>query len=187
MEIKKLDKSGKKIAESYVQSKRNFLMIFSLFISSIIGIAISFPIIGFLFHPLRKKCVYSGNDFIKVGNINDLDNNIPKKVVISSFKVDAWNRFDNIVLGATWLVKQNNGEIVAMSTICPHLGCGIDWDSKKNLFVCPCHNSVFDIKGKLVSGPAPRSMDTLETKIEEDGIYVKYIKLRLSIHKKVKV
>ena len=185
MELK-IDKKRKKAGKPD-QSRRNFFMIFSLFFGSIIGIAISFPLIGFLFHPLRRKTVYSEEAFIRIGNINELTTEIPKKLTVTSFKVDGWNLFDNIILGATWLVKQDSGDIVAMSTICPHLGCGIDWDTEKKQFVCPCHESVFDIKGKLVSGPAPRSMDTLETKIEGDEIFVKYRKLKLGTSGKVEV
>ena len=183
MELK-IDKKKKRDTKPD-QNRRNFFMIFSLFIGSLIGIAISFPVIGFLFHPLRKKTVYSGENFIKIGSINELTAEMPKKLTVSSFKVDGWNIFDNIILGATWLVKQENGGVVAMSSICPHLGCGIDWDPKRNEFVCPCHDSVFDIKGKVVSGPAPRSMDTLETEVKGDEVFVKYRKLKLGTAVKV--
>lgn len=185
MELK-IDKKRKKAGKPD-QSRRNFFMIFSLFIGSLIGIAITFPLIGFLFHPLRRKTVYSEDAFIRIGNINELTTEIPKKLTVSSFKVDGWNLFDNIILGATWLIKRDSGDVIAMSTICPHLGCGIDWNTEKKQFVCPCHESVFDIKGKLVSGPAPRSMDTLETKIEGDDIFVKYRKLKLGTSGKVEV
>lgn len=185
MELKIDDKRKK--ATKTDQSKRNFLMVFSGFIGLLIGIAISFPVIGFLFHPLRKKTVYGDKDFIKIGNIDEFGIGNPKKVTISSSKVDGWNRFDNIVMGATWLIKQNSGNVVAMSTVCPHLGCGIDWDSEKKLFVCPCHVSIFDIEGKVVSGPSPRPMDTLETKINDNEVFVKYRKLRIGTSKKIEV
>jgi len=185
MEIPKVKKRPRKRPELNDQSKRSFLMIFSAFIGSLIGLAISFPLIGFIFYPLRKKTVYGGGDFIKVCNLNELKKDTPRKMPISSFKVDGWNKFDNIVLGAAWLVKKEKGDVVAMSTICTHLGCGIDWDAENKLFICPCHSSVFDIEGKVVSGPAPRSMDTLDIKIENDSIYVKYRKLRLSTSKKI--
>ncbi len=183
----KIKKRERKNSESSDLSKRNFMIVFSGFIGSIIGLAISFPVVGFLFHPLRKKTVYGSDNFIKVGMVSNLKEGQPTKAAINSFKVDGWNRYDNLTLGATWLIKQNNNEIVAMSTICPHLGCGIDWNVEKKLFVCPCHSSIFDIKGTVVSGPAPRSMDTLDTKIEGDDVFVKYRKLRLSTAKKIEV
>ncbi len=169
------------------QGKRNFLTVFSAFIGSIIGIAIAFPVIGFIFHPLIKKTVYGGSDFINIAKSKAIKPGIPKKVVISSFKVDGWNRYDNIILGAAWLIKQENGEIVAKSSICPHLGCGIDWDAGEGQFVCPCHKSIFDIDGKVVSGPAPRPMDSLDIKIEDGDVFVKHRKLRLATHKVIEV
>lgn len=184
MELKNIIKDRKKNVNTD-QSRRNFLMVFSVFIGSVIGVAISFPLIGFLFHPLRKKTVFGTSEFLKIGNINDLKVNIPKKAIISSSKIDGWNRYDDIVIGAVWLIKQGDGNIAAMSTVCPHLGCGVDWNPEKKQFLCPCHSSVFDIKGKVVSGPSPRSMDTLDVKTENDEIFVKYRKLKLGTSEKV--
>lgn len=169
------------------QEKRNFLMIFSAFIGSVITIAISFPVIGFLFHPLRKETVHGGEGFVRVGDVADLATGKPQKVTIRSAKMDGWNRFDDIVIGAAWLIKQPGGDVSGMSTICPHLGCGIDWDVQKGLFVCPCHKSIFDVEGKVVSGPAPRAMDTLDIKVEGDAVFVRYRKLRLGTSKKIEV
>ena len=177
----------KKRATKPDQSKRNFMAVFACFIGSLIGIAVAFPVIGFLFHPLRKKTVYSGRDFIKVGNINDINAVNPRKTTIRSSKTDGWNRFDNIVLGAVWLIKKGDNEIVAFSSVCPHLGCGIDWSQKKRQFICPCHVSVFDINGNVLSGPSPRQMDVLDTKIENGEIFVKYRKLRIGSSNSIEV
>ena len=177
----------KKIAGRTDQSKRSFLMVFSGFIGLLIGIAISFPVLGFLFYPLRKRTVYGREGFVKIGKVDEIEIENPKKVTINSFKVDGWNRFDDVILGATWLVKKRDGNVIVMSTVCPHLGCGIDWDKEKELFVCPCHRSVFNIEGEVVSGPSPRAMDALETKVENNEIFVVYRKLRLGTSKKIEV
>lgn len=162
-------------------------MVFSAFIGSIIGFAITFPSVGFIFHPLQKKTVYGIEDFLKIGRAGEFEIGTPKKVIITASKTDGWNRFDNTVLGAAWIIKHSDENIVAMSTICPHLGCGIDWDGNKRLFICPCHVSVFDINGQVVSGPAPRPMDKLAIKIENNELSIRYRKLRLGIPKQVEV
>ncbi len=177
----------KKRATKPDQSKRSFMAVFACFIGSLIGIAVTFPIIGFLFHPLRKKTVYGGLDFIKVGNIKDVKGSAPRKAVIKSFKTDGWNRFDNIILGAVWLIREGDNKIIAFSSVCPHLGCGIDWSQKKEQFVCPCHASIFDINGHVLSGPSPRQMDRLDTKVENGEILVKYRKLRLGSSNRIEV
>ncbi len=57
-------------------------------------------------------------------------------------------------------------------TICPHLGCEIDYAADRNAFACPCHASEFDADGRRKFGPAPRDMDKLECRVsppDENG------------------
>ena len=42
---------------------------------------------------------------------------------------------------------------LALSSICPHLGCRVHWEAHNDRYFCPCHNGVFDPDGKAVSGP----------------------------------
>jgi Rieske Fe-S protein len=72
-------------------------------------------------------------------------------------------------------------KFTAFTSICPHLGCGINWDEDSGKFICPCHDSFFDIEGRVLSGPSPRGMDTLETEIKDGKIFVKYQKMRLGV------
>ncbi len=44
-------------------------------------------------------------------------------------------------------------DFVALSSTCPHLGCRVKWEPHKERFHCPCHNGVFDVTGKALSGP----------------------------------
>lgn len=42
---------------------------------------------------------------------------------------------------------------VALSSVCPHLGCSVHWESQNKRFFCPCHNGAFDAEGAPLSGP----------------------------------
>ena len=55
--------------------------------------------------------------------------------------------------GGNALVTNTGTEVVALSNICPHLGCKVHWEEEKREFACPCHGGVFDPSGKAVSGP----------------------------------
>ena len=57
---------------------------------------------------------------------------------------------------------------LAMYWKCPHLGCTVQWHpeeptedtlAKLGRFHCPCHGSIYDRHGQIISGPAPRPMD----------------------------
>ena len=66
-------------------------------------------------------------------------------------------------------------EFIALSSICPHLGCRVHWESHNNRFFCPCHNGVFDPQGKPVSGPpkaAEQELPQYPLKIEGGLLYI---------------
>lgn len=72
------------------------------------------------------------------------------------------------------VVWTNNRDLpyVAYSGKCPHLGCGYKWRSHKLLgqvFLCPCHLSIYDASGKVLDGPAPRPLDPLPIRVATSG------------------
>lgn len=54
------------------------------------------------------------------------------------------------------IVRGQNG-FVALSDVCPHLGCRVHWEAQNEQFVCPCHDGHFDASGVPISGP-PKDM-----------------------------
>ncbi|MEQ9411588.1 MAG: Rieske (2Fe-2S) protein [Fuerstiella sp.] len=42
---------------------------------------------------------------------------------------------------------------IALSSICPHLGCKVHWEANNDRFFCPCHNGAFDARGAPTEGP----------------------------------
>ncbi len=65
-----------------------------------------------------------------------------------------------------------DGEVVAFSEVCSHLGCRVPFIDDTGEFVCPCHGSAFTREGFWVSGPAPRGMDRHETQLVEGIIEI---------------
>jgi Rieske Fe-S protein len=68
------------------------------------------------------------------------------------------------------VLKQNDGQIVAFTPQCPHLGCAYSYDERNKEFLCPCHTSTFALDGKVLTGPAPRALDRYETKVTENKL-----------------
>jgi menaquinol-cytochrome c reductase iron-sulfur subunit len=73
----------------------------------------------------------------------------------------------------------------AFSTVCPHLGCGVDFNADKRAFACPCHESAFALDGRVESGPSPRGLDRLEARVVEGRVEVKYQRFRQGTQDKV--
>jgi len=55
----------------------------------------------------------------------------------------------------------------AVSAICTHLGCTVNLAGKG--FHCPCHGSVFNQNGKVMSGPAPSPLPWFLVTLSRDG------------------
>jgi len=62
--------------------------------------------------------------------------------------------------------------VTAFSAVCSHLGCIVDWNSKTEQFLCPCHGSKYDVNGNVIGGPAPAPLERLITEIKEEKIFV---------------
>lgn len=50
---------------------------------------------------------------------------------------------------------------VALSSVCPHLGCSVHWEGHKDRFFCPCHNGTFDSTGRATGGPPEQAKQNL--------------------------
>ena len=72
---------------------------------------------------------------------------------------------------AIW-TNQKDMPYLAFSGKCPHLGCAYKWRKHKVLgqvFLCPCHLSIYDASGKVLDGPAPRPLDLLPIQVTAGG------------------
>ena len=74
-----------------------------------------------------------------------------------------------VLVARSYLTRGTEGEVVALSEVCPHLGCRVPWCESSGQFECPCHGSIFNRLGEYRSGPTPRGMDRHPV-IVTDGI-----------------
>jgi len=72
------------------------------------------------------------------------------------------------LINGVYLIS-NHGRLIAFSAKCTHLGCTINYSAEKKLFCCPCHGSIFDIKGNRVSGPASHSLEKFAYEVKKNG------------------
>jgi cytochrome b6-f complex iron-sulfur subunit len=52
------------------------------------------------------------------------------------------------------------------------MGCTVAFQAKEEDFICECHGSIFNIKGKVLKGPATIPLPVYNVDIEGDKIYV---------------
>ncbi len=70
------------------------------------------------------------------------------------------------------LVKTSAGDLRAFSAVCTHLQCTVQYREDRQDIWCACHNGVYDLNGKNISGPPPRPLEALKLNVRGDQIIV---------------
>jgi cytochrome b6-f complex iron-sulfur subunit/menaquinol-cytochrome c reductase iron-sulfur subunit len=118
-----------------------------------------------------------GGRWIKTVPVESLADGEPKRVSLVADRRDAWTLEKQVELGAVWLEKRADG-VHAWSTVCPHLGCAVGRLDTGPGFYCPCHDSSFDPDGNRLTGPSPRALDALATRVEDGFVMVEFQRFR---------
>jgi Rieske Fe-S protein len=71
------------------------------------------------------------------------------------------------------LVETAPGEYHAMSATCTHLGCTVQYRSDLHEIWCACHNGMYDLNGRNVSGPPPRPLEVFDVQVRGEDIFVR--------------
>ncbi len=74
--------------------------------------------------------------------------------------------------GRFYLVRLQDGGLLALYRKCTHLGCAVPWDQAEGKFICPCHASAFESDGRVINAPAPRPMDRFPITVDDGVIMV---------------
>lgn len=83
----------------------------------------------------------------------------------------AINSVHRILAGRFFIVRTEEG-LLALWQKCTHLGCAVPWVEEEKQFHCPCHGSLFNEKGEVIGGPAPRPLDTFPITIKSGEVWV---------------
>jgi Rieske Fe-S protein len=71
---------------------------------------------------------------------------------------------------AAVLIRTNEGQYLAYSRKCAHLGCTVDFDQAQRSLRCPCHRGVYDSRtGYVMYGPPPRPLDQIILQVRAGG------------------
>jgi Rieske Fe-S protein len=142
------------------------------------------PAAALMGEPGYEKSNNAGT-WIRVASLESLETGRPTKAAVIGSRDDAWTRAPDQRLGSVWLIRDSESAVRAFSTICPHLGCGIEHEGDH--FECPCHDTAFDLRGSRLSGPSPRGMDPLQVRIVEGWVQVRYQRFRQGVSDRIPV
>ena len=70
------------------------------------------------------------------------------------------------------LVRTAEGEYRAFTAVCTHLNCTVQYRDDLHRIWCACHNGIYDLEGRNVSGPPPRPLEVFEVHVQGEDIVV---------------
>lgn len=70
------------------------------------------------------------------------------------------------------LIRLASGEYRALSAVCTHLQCTVQYSEDLNVIWCACHNGKFDVTGANISGPPPKPLEAFDVNLSGDEIIV---------------
>lgn len=168
MEVKTQSKGQGHVESS---GRRSFLGAMLAVSGATVGILLAIPLVRFTTYPLRKSGTET--EWSEIGPVDDFSSiTAPVAKTITFERRDAWQTASTQT--AVYVLPKKDGEFRVLSPICPHLGCSVGWLADQNEFICPCHNGSFTAEGERIAGPPPRSMDSLECKVDGGVLKVRY-------------
>lgn len=154
-------------------SRRNFLKYGIYGIGGLIFAALAAPLARYFFAPAFGSA--DQGEWLAVARTNEIPIGTPMRVEYEDRKNDGW--IVTTHRKSAWIVTQDGDEFVVYDPHCPHLGCPYIWiegdGSNEGRFNCPCHDGVFSIDGSVVSGPPPRPLDRVVSRVEAGAILVR--------------
>ncbi len=89
-------------------------------------------------------------------------------------KIDGYAVAGPVTIGAyegnVYIKRLGGGKAMVLGAKCRHLGCDVEWNADRSLFVCPCHGSEYGPDGELVKGPAKKGLYEWPARVEGDKV-----------------
>lgn len=71
------------------------------------------------------------------------------------------------------LIHHLDGSWVALTAVCTHLGCTVQYEAEADRIHCACHGGVYDSRtGANVSGPPPKPLRKFKVAVNDTGVEV---------------
>ena len=107
------------------------------------------------------ETVATADGFEVVGTVTELDD--------QGFLIDKVSDSKAIVIRN----PESPETLIALSALCTHNGCTVDWQGEASEFSCGCHGSKFAADGTATQKPATEALANYEAKIEGEEVKVK--------------
>ncbi len=118
--------------------------------------SVFYPVTRYLIPPAR-----SGPD------VSSVEAAALEELTPGSYKIFRFGRIPGILL------RLRDGNYYALSARCTHLDCTVQFKPDTEQVWCACHNGLYDVEGRNLSGPPPKPLERFEVVIKGDKIFVR--------------
>lgn len=133
-----MEESATPIPSFRADTRRSFLSVALGTVTAVFTASLLYPLFKFLWPPAAK----TGGE----GSVG-----IPvEEMLVGQSRVVT-------IKGEPVLVIREENKVVALSSVCTHLGCLVKYKGG-GVILCPCHAASFDLNGNVTGGPAPRPL-----------------------------
>jgi Rieske Fe-S protein len=122
--------------------------------------AIGYPIVKFVIPPEQTEPANLSKTAFEIGELAK-----------GEYKIFEFNRKPAIVI-RTGSDANSPESYRALSAVCPHLQCTVQYEKDSGQIYCACHNGRFNISGKVISGPPPAPLKTFSVDIRNEKLIV---------------
>lgn len=70
------------------------------------------------------------------------------------------------------LIRLNETGWRAFSATCTHLNCTVQYQEASHQIWCACHNGLYDLNGRVVSGPPPKPLEEYTVHVRGEEVVV---------------
>ncbi len=134
---------------------------------------ITIPMLRFAVDPLLQP--KSEGTYIKIVEVDKIGEE-PASYTFTVPRTDGWYESEAELIA--WIAKGTDGNVYALSPVCKHLGCTVNWDTNPEYpdeFFCPCHGAHYTKDGEnLAVAPAP--LDEYDVRIDSGFVYLGPVK-----------
>lgn len=118
-----------------------------------------------LFDPCRVKPIDSFSEFVKENS------DVAYHFVADRFGIHETDSLKRLQPGTGKLVEVDGQKIAAyrddagilhaLSPVCTHAGCIVNWNGEEKSWDCPCHGARYDVDGQVLTGPATKNLSKI--------------------------
>ena len=96
-----------------------------------------------------------------------------KKLIIRKSEIPSGDAKDFIYRNTpAVIINSSDKGFIALSRVCTHLGCLVEYNRGKQRLICPCHAGNFDLEGNVLSGPPPKPLTAIPLRIDGENIVI---------------